>query len=204
MDNMKPRREMPMGKDFAETVELWKRAAEQGDGRCAVNLGLLHLGKPIPGKGKIGELPYDEKKALEYFNLGYEAGDMKAGRHIGLCYKDGTGVDQNAEKAYEWFLKAAERGDSSAKLLIADSLLTGDGTEQRVEEAIARYKALADIKGHDTANASYRLGCIYNEGVYTARDTALSRMYLEKTIASATDHEKDLAQKAKEILSTLN
>ena len=134
---------------FKEAVSLWQQAAEKGDGRSATNLGLLHLHKPIPGAGKLGELEYDEEKALAYFIKGYENGDMKAGRHVGLCYKEGRGTEKDDAKAFEWFGKAAERGDSSAQLFIADSLLDGIGTEQNVPEAIERYKALVECNGHD-------------------------------------------------------
>ena len=182
---------------LAETEKWWTKACECGSGRAATNLGLLHLGKPIPGCGMHGALEYDEKQAFELFNKGAENGDTKAGRHIGLCYRDGVGCERNAQKSFLWFRKAAESGDSSAALYVADCLLDGIGTEQNIPEAISRYMALVEEGGHDVTTASYALGCIYRGGVYVAADEALSRKYFEITVRTATKKEAKLAEEAK-------
>ena len=193
---LKTERARKMEDAFGEAVKLWEQAMEMGDGKSATNLGLLHLHKPIPGAGKFGELEYDEEKALELFKKGYEFGDMKAGRHIGLAYKEGRGTKKDAAKAFEWFSIAAQRGDSSAKLFMADAILTGDGTDQNVEDAIERYKALVECKGHDVTTGAFALANIYRDGIYAEKDLEKSREYFESVIRTATPIEKHLKEAA--------
>ena len=188
---------------MAEALKWWEKAAQAGSGRSATNLGLLHLHKDIPGAGAHGFLEYDEAKAFEYFKLGYEQGDMKAGRHVGLCYKDGIGTEKNDEEAYKWFTLAAQRGDSSAALYVADSLLKGEGVKQDVDDAICRYEALVECKGHDVTNAAYALACIYRDGQYTAQDLAKSKAYFESVIKTANGREKHLKEAAEKALTEL-
>lgn len=186
----------------AEGVSWWKKGAETGDGRCCTNLGLLYLHKPIPGCNGYWEsgYPLDPGKALEFFMRGYELGDTKAGRHVGLCYENGWAVAQNFEMAFEWYTKAAERGDSSAKLFAADYILEGKGTRQDPEEAIRRYEALVECRGHDVTNAAYALACIYRDGVYVQKDPELAEKYFRSVLATGNEHDSDMIAKAKEAL----
>lgn len=188
---------------FEEAINWWSKAAEAGNGRAATNLGLLYLQKEIPGAGSHGVLDYDAEKALKYFIMGHENGDMKAGRHVGICYRDGLGVEKDAEKAFEWFGKAAEREDSSAALYMADCILEGKGTEQNIPDAIARYKALVECNGHDVTNGAYALGCIYRDGKYVPKDRELARKYFESVIRTATMKEQHLKKEAEEALKEL-
>lgn len=186
----------------AEGVKWWKKGAENGDGRCCTNLGLLHQHKPIPGCNgyRESECPLDQAKALEYFKLGYERGDMKAGRHIGHCYELGLAVPQDYGKAFDWFSKAAERGDSSAKLFVADYMLQGKGTTQNVAEAIRRYEVLVASMGHDVTNAAYALACIYRDGVYADRNAELSEKYFRSVLETGKEYDAEMIAAAKAAL----
>ncbi len=186
-----------------EAVKWWKMAAEAGNGRSATSLGLLHLHKDIPGAGSHGVLEYDPAKALEYFLLAHKNGDMKAGRHVGLCYRDGLGIEKDAAKAFEWFGIAAERGDSSSALYMADCILKGEGTEQNIPDAISRYSALVECNGHDVTNGAYALARIYYEGKYVPKDPGLAKKYFESVVRTATVREQHLKKEAEEILKTL-
>lgn len=188
---------------FEVAVDWWKKAAEAGSGRSATSLGLLHLHKEIPGAGSHGVLEYDEAKALEYFLLAYENGDMKAGRHVGLCYRDGIGTEKDLAKAYEWFSLAAERGDSSAALYMADAKLKGEGVEQDIPDAIRRYEHLVEVNGHDVTNGAYALACIYKDGEYVPQDLELAKKYFESVVRTATGREQHLKKAAEEALAQL-
>jgi len=189
---------------FDEAVAWWEKAAAAGDGRSATSLGLLYLHREIPGAGSHGALEYDEVKALEYFKTGYANGDMKAGRHVGLCFRDGIGTDKDPETAFEWFEKAADRGDSSAALFIADCRLKGEGCSQDIPDAIRRYEALVECNGHDVTNAAYALACIYRDGIYAPQDHARARAYFESVVKTATVREQNLKKSAEEALKELN
>ena len=196
--------ELRQSKDcIGEAVYWWGKAAQEGNGQAATNLGLLYLNRPIPGTGYHGGPQADPQKALEYFKLGHELGDMKAGRHVGLCYKNGTVVEKDDKLAYEWFVKAAERGDSSAKLYVADCKLKGEGTEQNIPAAIEGYEALVEKKGHDIANAAYRLGCIYRDGVFAEKDIPRSINYFRIVVDNATVHERAIAEDSARMIQEL-
>lgn len=188
---------------FDEAIKWWQKAAEAGDGRAATNLGLLYMQKEIPGAGSHGVLEFDAAKALEYFIMGHENGDMKAGRHVGLCYRDGVGTEKDAAKAFEWFEKAAERGDSSSALYMADCILKGEGTEQNIPDAISRYSALVECEGHDVTTGAYALGHIYYDGEYLPKNTELAKTFFESVVRTATMKEQHLKEEAEEILKEL-
>ena len=138
-----------------KAMELWREAAEKGEARGYTNIGLLYLHKPIPGGGEDHtNVEYDPEKALSYFLKAYELGDSKAGRHIGICYKDGIGTKTDPEKAYEWFCKAADRNDSTARYLKAECIYYGKGVEEDKEKALKLMKELACQSAHDSQKAA--------------------------------------------------
>ena len=188
------------GDTIGKAENWWTRAVLAGNGRSAVNLALLHLGKPIPGSGSFGTLEYNEELAYKLFVKGYELGDSKAGRHIGNCYRDGIGTEKDLTKAYEWYVKAAECGDSSAALFIADFKLDGIGTEQDIESAINRYEVLVECKGHDIANAAAALARIYRTDKYVPANIELSDRYYRIVIEYANEREAHLAAEARTAL----
>lgn len=192
----------PEGCDgVAEAMKWWEKGAEAGMERCYTNIGLISLHKPIPGGGKsFGSVPYDEEKAFNCFVKAYELGDKKAGRHVGLCYFDGIGTQKDEEKAFGYFSAAMERGDSTATLYVADCLLKGTGTAQDTAKAIEIYKHLHEIGGHDVTTSAYALACIYRDGIYARRDTALAERYFRSVLETADAHTADLYAEAKKNL----
>ena len=71
-----------------------------------VNLGMLYKERAL-GNGK-------EKEAWSYFlraaGLGYRFGEY----HLGECYYEGTGVEQDWEKAITCYKKALSHGSMEA------------------------------------------------------------------------------------------
>jgi TPR repeat protein len=59
------------------------------------------------------EILIDYKKAVEYFNIGYEMGSEMACTCLGLVYANGWGVPQNFEYAADLFQRAAQEHDES-------------------------------------------------------------------------------------------
>ena len=161
-------------------IEWWTMAYENGQPRGYANIGLLYQHESIPGGGDdYGDIPLDYEKAFEYFLAATDAGDTKAPRYVGMCYRDGTGVEADLEKAVEYFKLASDLGDSTGKVYYADMLLAGEGTEQNVEEAMALYQDIVDTNGHDIALCAYKLGQIYDEGVYVEADAEKAAEYYQ-------------------------
>lgn len=184
-----------------EAVKWWEKGAEAGMSRGYTNLGLIHLHKPIPGGGSAyGSVPYDPEKAFGCFLKAFELGDIKAGRHVGICYLEGVGVEKDEAKGFEYMTKAMERHDSTATLYVADCLLKGIGTEQNVEKAIELYKHLHEVRGHDVTTGAYALACIYRDGVYAEKNPALAEKYFRSVVETADAHALDLLAEAKKYL----
>lgn len=138
-----------------EAVELWQKAADNGEARGYTNIGLVYLHRSVPGGGNNFEnIEYDRQKALGFFLKGYENGDSKAGRHIGLCYRDGIGTEADPVLAYDYFCKAAERHDSTARYLKAECLYYGKGVTQDKEQALKIMQELIDENAHDAPQAA--------------------------------------------------
>ena len=70
-------------------------------------------------KGKKLEKEGDYGKALEYYTMAAELGDVAAHACLGLCYYDGDGVEKNEKKAVYHFEQAAIGGHPDARWLLA-------------------------------------------------------------------------------------
>jgi TPR repeat protein len=92
--------------DFATALRLYRRAADQGHGDAANNLGVMYF----RGVG----VPYDDTEAAKWFRRGAELGDAKAQRNIGNAHRFGQGVPQNDVLALVWFNLAVVHGNQAA------------------------------------------------------------------------------------------
>ena len=57
---------------------------------------------------------------MEWYQKAAEQGYARAQNNLGLCYKNGDGVEKDIKKAVEWYRKAAEQGDMYAQFNIAE------------------------------------------------------------------------------------
>lgn len=57
-----------------------------------------------------------------YLNYKKQAnkGDVTAQFHLGECYYNGTGVEQDREKAVKWYSKAAVAGNREAQYMLGE------------------------------------------------------------------------------------
>lgn len=167
-------------------------SAEKGDSMALVNLGLLYEHKKIPGSTLSYEnLPLDYKKAAECFTKAMEAGNMKAPRHLGLLYKNGTSDGSFAPdeaKAAELFKLAMERGDSTGTLLYADCLYDGSGVEKDENLAMKLYSKLVETNAHDKEAAALRL-----RGIRSVSTIAESFGDGQKVSAVILEYAKEIA-----------
>ncbi len=102
----------------------------------------------------------------------WDEGCTVAAHQLGKAYRDGLGVDADAEKAVEWFRRSAERGTICSAYCLGKLLLT-TGTP---DEAIRWLKYAAD--GGDQF-ARYALGKIYLTGEYVPKDADAAVDYLK-------------------------
>ena len=129
-----------------ETYHL-KLAAENGYSEAQWRLGYVY-------KQSWGGEHYQE--AAELFRKSAEQGNVKSQTELGICYRDGQGVEQNYEKAIEWFNRAEKQGYSEAQNCLGLCYMKGYGVEQDSEKAIEWFKKAVE---QGNANAQYNLGC---------------------------------------------
>jgi serine/threonine protein kinase/TPR repeat protein len=95
--------------DPNRALDWYEAAAEKGNAEAMVQSGLLLSNR---------KNPEDEKKALEFFVRGAEAGDRFGKYAAGECYYFGKGVLPNQGKAVEYLREAAALGEPHAMDLL--------------------------------------------------------------------------------------
>jgi TPR repeat protein len=89
------------------------------------------------GKAYFDEEKYDE--AITWFSEASEMGHDDATYHLGLCYKDGLGVEKDADKSMEYFRLAAEQGSSEAQAEVNNYEFQKD-----IDETLENIEGLAE------------------------------------------------------------
>ena len=90
-----------------------------------------------------------------------EQGDAKVQYNLGVCYENGTGVEQDWHKAVKWWRKAAEQDLANAQYNLGVCYENGTGVEQGWREAVKWYRKAAE---QGFANAQSNLGVCYENG----------------------------------------
>lgn len=138
-----------------ETYYL-KLAAENGYSEAQWRLGQIYK--------RDYKKQYQE--AAELFRKSAEQGNIKAQTELGICYRDGQGVEKNYEKAIECFNCAEKQGYSEAQNCLGLCYMKGYGVEQDSEKAIEWFKKAVE---QGNANAQYNLGfCLKDTYDYNA------------------------------------
>lgn len=101
------------------------------------------------------------EKALEYFKLAAEQGNVTALFNVGYMYEHGEGVKQSFEMALEYYQLAANKGYGHALNNLGNMYENGQGVEQSYEKAFECYQAAVD-KG--IAEAYINIGSLYKNG----------------------------------------
>ena len=88
--------------DFAEALESYRKAAEQGHPGAQFLLGGMYF----YGLG----VAKDDAEAVKWYRKAAEQGDEGAQHKLGLMYAKGSGVATDDAEAVKWYRKAAEQG----------------------------------------------------------------------------------------------
>ncbi len=92
--------------DYAESVHLYRHAAEQGHADAQYNLGHMYYWS----EGVL----QDYAEAVKWYRLAAEQGYPYAQNNLGILYGKGEGVPQDYAQAHMWFNLAAEHGHANA------------------------------------------------------------------------------------------
>ena len=87
----------------------------------------------------------DMAEAIRLFRLSAIAGGYTPAQYqLGICYRDGIGVNSNADAAFLWFKRAASAGNAAAQNEVGTYYRNGIGTtEKDVDEAAGWYEKSA-------------------------------------------------------------
>lgn len=96
--------------DFAEAVNWYRKAAEQGHAAAQHNLALCYYN----GQG----VAQNYSEAFNRWRKAVPQGYAQTQFQLGGCYFFGQGVAQDYTEAVKWFRKAAEQGDAVAQYFL--------------------------------------------------------------------------------------
>lgn len=177
-------------KDKAEAMKWYHKAAEQGDAKAQVKLGICY---------KYGE-EENCNEAVQWFCKAAEQGDAEAQVQLGICYLDGEGVDQDYVEAVKWFRKAADQGYADGQVLLGRRYEYGEGVKKNEAEAVKWYRNAAEQGDND--GKLIMADCLYY-GIGVKKDQAKAIKMYEKLSDDYYDAQIRLDEIAKERKSEL-
>ena len=83
-------------------------------------------------------MAFDEYKKLA------DEGDPEAQYELGMCYYDGSEIEQDHCEAVKWFRKSAEQNNTSGKSMLGLCYFAGEGVEHNSIEAVKWLKEAAE------------------------------------------------------------
>jgi hypothetical protein len=152
-------------KDVKKGIELYKKAAENGDSGAEVTLGAMYING--------GDVPRDYEESKQWYLKAAMHGEAQAQYHIGGLY-DGQSIaihrmihpdDKNAYienyvQAAKWYRLAADQGHVAAQVRLGDLYLYGLGVPQSGYQAQTWYKKVSD----KNSDAQFKLCQMFYKG----------------------------------------
>jgi hypothetical protein len=172
--------------DLARAVSLYQEAAELGDLRAMVSLGLLME----QGQG----LPQNRTEALRLYQRAAKGGSADGMINLAYALFTGDGVQADPEQAIALFRQAAEQGSAIATFNLG--VLTQDGVTGEPSEALALFRRAA--QGGE--GRGYVAGAILlDEGRGVPRDPdAAANMLLRGAAEDGGQSIQELTQKTQD------
>ena len=180
---------------FAEAYQDWWRAAQIGDARSALFVGVLY----DTGLG----VAHDYLQALEWYRRAADAGSAAGAFNAAVMYDAGRGVPSDPQKAAFWYARAAAKGFARAEYNLAMMYEAGSGVPRNLPHAIQLYVKAANhgisaAQGHLAA-----LGQTFTRVGHDTGDTAMlefqqaQQILLSRGVAEAA-HAVELFRRAAE------
>jgi TPR repeat protein len=136
-------------KNIDKAAEFLKMGAEAGSPDAALTLGNMLQAGYVCGKNYR---VCDPDAAFKLFGIAAEGGLAAGFYRMGLMYRDGLSVPQDAAKALELFIKASEKGFDPASLALYYMYREGDGTEPDSEKALVYLRMAAEAGNEEAIN----------------------------------------------------
>ena len=153
-------------------------------------LALAGMVALLVGSAPLAQTPEPaQDDSIEALRTRANAGDADAQFNLGVMYRTGEGVPQDAVEAVAWTRQAAEQGHAGAQYNLGVMYSYGEGVPQDDVEAVAWYRQAAE-QGY--ADAQYNLGVAYATGEGVPQDDveAYKWLILATTYADAEQREE--------------
>ena len=131
----------------------------------------------------------DKAEALRWYQKAAEMGDETAQFNLGIHYRDGDGVEKDANEAFQWFQKSAEQGDALAQCEVGSAYLRGLGVLQDQQQAAEWYFKSA-IQGQKLAQV--KLGLLYQDAADTPSNRIEAHKWFSLSAAQGYENAKGL------------
>lgn len=128
----------------------------------------------------------------EAFEAAKTSADLGSGQGmaiVGLMYKSGLSVRQDAHEALRWFEKAGHEGNVTAMHFAAGMHLHAQGVAYNPQAAANWYQAAAD---HKSSSANTSLGILYDKGQGVSYDPVKSAVNLMIGLAAGESEAQEL------------
>ena len=143
---------------FAEALREWLQAAQGGDARADLYVGVMY-------DGGLG-VPHDPARALAWYRRAAEAGSAAGAFNVGVLYDSGVGVAQDQRRAATWYARAAARGFARAQYNLGLMYEAGIGVARDRRRAAALF---TEASRHGITAAGSHLAALGEKPAEAAR-----------------------------------
>lgn len=149
--------------DYTRAAYWFEKAAYQGDADAQYYLGLL--------QGADGQ------EATKWFFEAAKQGHAGAQYELGVCYYEGTGVEEDDTQAVYWFKKATEQNEPDAQFYLGLCFYSGRGVSEDKKQAAIWFQKAAD---QDQTRAQFYLGLCYLRGWGVTQSNSQAELWFKK------------------------
>jgi len=125
--------------DSDNSVLLLRRLAELGNANAQYDLGNVFR-RNGGVRGGVG----DRKESVKWYTMAAEQGHVEAQFWLGVCYRQGEGVDRDDREGVKWLTKSAEQGNAGAQCSLGNYYAYGYGADKDLKEAAKWYTKAAE------------------------------------------------------------
>ena len=157
-----------LSSNINNALKWWNLAAAQGDSKAKEKILKVQISTEkhkekvdneyddlfSNNRDELSNISSDNKVELvKAWKIAAEQGDANAQYKLGLCYKQGFGVNQNASESVKWWKLAVEQNNSDAMYKLALCYKYGKGIYQSENESIKLLERSALLGNRDAKRA---------------------------------------------------
>ena len=121
------------------------------------------------------DIVIDYAKALQYYTIAADQGDIPSKAEIGRIYHNGFWVAKDTKKAFVYFKEAADKGNAVGQ--------NGLGVMYDIDQDFVKAKALYELAANQgNAKGQYNLGFSYFKGEGVALDLSQALKYFQLAV----------------------